>query len=81
MIHYLIYIAVLIKGMLADVCWAIWSKACADKKPWRAVIANLGLTICGLIGFYFIVIERWDLLAVDILGGAVGTYFTVKHNK
>lgn len=73
-------VVVFLLSAAVAVPWAVWSKAVADLQPLKAAVADMALLGFGGVSIISYA-EDPRLLWVVILGGGVGTYATVFHQR
>ena len=65
-------------GVATDYVWAMWHRACAQKRPVRAANWSIGIFLCGMCWVWFIASDQWLCVAFYILGAWLGTYLAVR---
>lgn len=72
------WVLVFTATVIADVVWAEWARAVADKRPIRAGLFSAGIILCGTYATVEIVKDHW--LFVPALAGAfLGTWGSVRR--
>lgn len=71
------YVVIFVFGFAIDVAYAVYVRACVDRRPFRAAVASLLIAAPALFGYLAIVKNYWLSLAY-LSGLAAGTYVAVR---
>lgn len=77
------FITYFLVGVLLDVLGTIDTQCIIDKKPFKSAIISFMITMVWVFILSSIIVSSDKVIATIsyALGGAVGSYFTVKRNR
>lgn len=80
MIFILKFIVVMVCVGLGDMCWAKYMMYAADKKAFKAAFWGTLIMVFGMVSIISY-LEDKRFIPAALIGGFIGTYYTVKHQK
>jgi hypothetical protein len=74
------WIIIFFLDMFISYTWATSVQAISNKKAMKAALWSSALSLAGAVSIISFTENRW-LIIPAVIGGAIGTYLSVKFNK
>lgn len=74
------WIIIFFLDMFISYTWATSIQTITNKKPLKSALWSSALSLAGAVSIISFTQNRW-LIIPAIVGGAIGTYLSVKYNK